>query len=115
MYFKDRVNIENIDNLDTIYPGVYYKGNFIINEFLSSLFNGNIILIIENNNKKIPYIIICPQPLGRSISDSIHEPANLVGARDGFIESIEINQSLIQRRIKSQSLFPIIYFSVIRD
>ena len=105
MYFRDKITRDNIYDLDKVYPGVYYKGNFITNEFLSSLFNGNIILITKENEKYIPYLIICPQPIGRSISDSIHEPANLVGARDGFVESIEINQSLIQRRIKSDSLY----------
>jgi len=103
-YFKDKINSDNVSNLDKVYPGVYYKANFITSEVLSSIFNGNVYLILEENSHLIPYSVICPQALGRSISDSIHEPSNLVGSRDGFIESIETNQSLIQRRIKSENL-----------
>lgn len=104
MYFKEKISNENKDNLDKVYPGVYYKFQLIKKEILTSIFNGNIFLMLDNENSVIPYIIICQQIIGRSISDSIYEPINQTGARDGFIESIETNLSLIQKRIKTECL-----------
>ncbi len=99
-YFTQKINIDSFNKLDTIYPGVFYKTNMLENELSEAIFSGNIFLVINN----IYYLVICQTNMNRSISDSIIEPNNIMGSRDGFIESIETNVSLIQRRIKSPCL-----------
>lgn len=98
--FTNKINYENKFKLDKVYPGVYYKTNLITNDILEAILSGNIFLIIEN----CYYIVTCDSELKRSISDSILDPSNILGPRDGFIESIETNVSLIQKRIKSTGL-----------
>lgn len=99
-HFTSKITETNLNKLDIIYPGVFYKTHMIENDLSNAIFSGNIFLIIND----VYYLVICQMDLGRSISDSIIEPNNIMGARDGFVESIETNVSLIQKRIKSPCL-----------
>ena len=95
-----KISLDNYKKLETIYPGVYYKTNLLEKDLYDSIFSGNIFLAIND----VYYLITCQTDMKRSISDSIIEPNNILGARDGFIESIETNISLIQKRIRSTGL-----------
>ena len=95
-----KISIDNYKKLEKIYPGVYYKTNLLEKDLYDSIFSGNIFLVIND----IYYLVICQTDMKRSISDSIIEPNNILGARDGFIESIETNVSLIQKRIRTTGL-----------
>ena len=95
-FFMDRINENNYQKLDLIYPGVYYKIYSIDDDINNLITNGNIFIEIND----YLYFINMQNNFNRSISESILEPTNIYGARDGFTESIEMNISLIQRRIK---------------
>ena len=95
-FFIDRINIKNYHKLDIIYPGVYYKIHQIDDDINNLITNGNIFIEINN----YLYFVNMQNNFNRSISDSLIEPSNIYGARDGFTESIELNISLIQKRIK---------------
>lgn len=95
-FFMDRINNSNYHSLDKIYPGVYYKIQIIDNDINNLITNGNIFMEVND----YLYLINMQNNFNRSISDSILEPTNIYGSRDGFTESIEMNISLIQKRIK---------------
>lgn len=96
----EKINENTYNILETIYPGVYYKTNILEYDLYDAIFSGNIFVVI----KDIYYIVICQTDMKRSISDSLMEPSNIFGARDGFIESLETNVSLIQKRLRSTGL-----------
>lgn len=101
---SNKINKDNISILDKIYPGIYISIPFIKDEILSSVLSGNIIMLIKYGDFIFLYNVICQNEMKRSISDSILEPNNILGSRDGFIENIETNISLIQKRLKTNSL-----------
>ena len=95
-YFMDRINSSNYHKLDEVYPGVYYKVYSIDDDINNIITNGNIFLEVDD----YLYFINMQNNFNRSISESLIEPTNIYGSRDGFTESIEMNLSLIQKRIK---------------
>lgn len=75
------------------------KGN--TKEVYKEIKNGNTLLIIENIEDYV--IIDTPDGKTRSISDPTNE-TSLRGSRDGFVENLEVNISLLRRTIKDSNL-----------
>ena len=77
------------------------KEVYDLNEAINDFYNGNLIIIINNENK-----IICAETRkypGRLIGEPDSEKV-VRGSRDGFTENIATNIGLIRMRIKSSKL-----------
>ncbi|EJO5346363.1 spore germination protein [Clostridium botulinum] len=72
-----------------------------INNLISSLKRGNSGLLLENSDESI--IIDTSSGEFRSISEPINE-SSIRGTREGFVEKLETNISIIKRRIKDENL-----------
>lgn len=72
-----------------------------INNILSSLKRGQTALLLENSDESI--IIDTSSGDYRSISEPTNE-SSIRGSREGFIEKLETNTSIIKRRIKDENL-----------
>ena len=72
-----------------------------INNILSSLKRGQTALLLENSNESI--IIDTSSGDYRSISEPTNE-SSIRGSREGFIEKLETNTSIIKRRIRDENL-----------
>lgn len=99
-YFVNKITKENYKNLESVYPGVYINISIINNDIISYITNGNLILKIYDEI----YLVNIQNLLNRAISDNVFDAFNLFSSRDGLIESIETNISLIQKRVKSSNL-----------
>lgn len=99
-YFVNKISKDNYKQLETIYPGVYLQVKIINNDIISSVTNGNLLLKVYDEI----YIVNIQNILNRAISDNVFDAFNLFSSRDGLIESIETNISLIQKRVKSSNL-----------
>jgi len=99
-YFTRKIKENNYDILDKIYPGVYYKISLINSDIITMVMTGNLIL---NINETI-YLVIIQNNLNRAISDSLFDAYNLFGSRDGLVENVETNISLVQKRLKSSNV-----------
>ena len=75
------------------------KGN--LQEVYKRIKNGNTLFVIENIDDYV--IIDTSGGKIREISDPDNE-ASLRGARDGFVENLEVNISLLRRKIKDSNL-----------
>lgn len=95
-YFVNKITTNNISYLDKVYPGVYFKITCLDSEIISLVSMG--FMLFEAN--EYLYYINMQSEMERSISESLIEPHNILGARDGFVENINKNIGLIQRRIK---------------
>ncbi|HDK7175919.1 TPA: spore germination protein [Clostridium botulinum] len=72
-----------------------------INNILSSLKRGQTTLLLENSDEAI--IIDTSSGDYRSISEPTNE-SSIRGSREGFIEKLETNTSIIKRRIRDENL-----------
>lgn len=72
-----------------------------INNILSSLKRGQTALLLENSDESI--IIDTSSGDYRSISEPTNE-SSIRGSREGFIEKLETNTSIIKRRIRDENL-----------
>ncbi|ENK0838355.1 spore germination protein [Clostridium botulinum] len=72
-----------------------------INNILSSLKRGQTALLLENSDEAI--IIDTSSGDYRSISEPTNE-SSIRGSREGFIEKLETNTSIIKRRIRDENL-----------
>ncbi|EPY2272432.1 spore germination protein [Clostridium sporogenes] len=72
-----------------------------INNVLSSLKRGQTALLLENSDEAI--IIDTSSGDYRSISEPTNE-SSIRGSREGFIEKLETNTSIIKRRIRDENL-----------
>lgn len=77
-------------------------------ELVETILNGNVALILDASATAI--IASLQQMEGRPISEPDTEPI-VRGPKDGFVESLDINASLIRRRIRSSRL-KVEYFKV---
>ena len=98
--FTNKINSTNFHILNEIYPGIFHRISFFSDEIITNVTSGNIIFEVEN----CLYNCICQKDIGRSIQDSLLEPNNIYGPRDGLVENIETNIALIQKRMKSTSI-----------
>lgn len=69
---------------------------------LSLLFIG-MMIIYDKHRKKYVMFDLISKPT-RGITDSISEPESIIGSRDGFVENIKFNITLIRGRIKDSNL-----------
>ncbi len=92
--------------LDQIIIGVckeYKKEhNLFLDGLLQIIFSG--LLVIYDNNKHLFYILDISQSPSRSTSDSLAEPDDIIGSRDGFVENYKTNIALLRTRLKSSNL-----------
>lgn len=88
-------------DLNKIYPGIIEEVEINnLDDISNQIFTGNILIIYK---KEIYHFVINNLP-DRSVNDSIAEPDNILGARDGFIENIKTNVALIRTRLKINNL-----------
>ncbi len=89
-------------NLEDILTGlarvVDYKDKNEIDLLLQILFSG--LMLYYDHNRNIFLLIDISQAMRRSTSDSIVEPKNIIGSRDGFTENFKDNIGLIRTRLK---------------
>lgn len=93
-------NILNND-LTNFSPGIMQEAYNLTHTDFERLLSNGVVLLIKNH---IPYIIHLTFIPKRNPTDSIADPSNLFGSRDGFNEIIADNRILIKRRIKSNNL-----------
>lgn len=62
------------------------------------------LLVYYDERRSLFFLVDLSQAIRRSTSDSLAEPPNMMGARDGFTESYKDNLSLIRMRLKSSNL-----------
>lgn len=85
--------------LDSLFPGIVEEINKP-DSLDEIIFRGDIVLI-----EKAKYYIFKKNNIpDRSINDSIAEPDNVLGSRDGFNENINTNIALIRTRLKIKDL-----------
>lgn len=89
-------------NLEDVLTGlarvIDYKNKNEMDLLLQILFSG--LLLYYDHNRNIFLLIDISQALRRSTSDSIVEPKNILGSRDGFTENFKDNIALIRTRLK---------------
>ncbi len=93
------VRIENLNN--TTLPVSQIQASDTWGDFLISILGGDTGLFVEHNDKALLLGIRGPQ--NRSIGEPETE-AVIRGPREGFIENIRTNTSLLRRRIKTPQL-----------
>ena len=83
-----------------LFPGICKEIDGNEEEIVQFIFSG---LMILKREEQFYSIDIAKTP-SRTTSDSIAEPDNIMGARDGFVENIKENISLIRTRVKDDRL-----------
>lgn len=102
-YYIERFTSSNIENLDSIFPGVCEKEPDIdINNLVKNIFSGFIYLYIESSDQLFKFLL--PKLPERSISENNYDPMNITGSRDALVESLNKNVGLIEKRLKSNKL-----------
>ena len=88
-------------DFDTLYSGLFKKLPLLtFDDYNRLLANGTVLIIIGNES----YAAYLNFPPKRGLTDSLCDPSNLFGSRDGFNEIIADNRILIRKRIKSNNL-----------
>ena len=101
-FYINNICEKNISDLDKIYGGIFKKVAIIDSSIANSIICGNVYAIVEE--KDIIYEMDLKKLTIRSPQDSIIDPVNMYGARDGFIESLYHNIALIERRVSTSKL-----------
>ena len=89
------------DTLENISPGLIEKINKSSKENFDRLIGLGNILLLKNSEE---FVIFLSFPPKRQPQDSINDPSNLIGSRDGFNEILADNRNLIKKRIKNTAL-----------
>lgn len=87
-------------DLDDIIPGLCKKIEANEEEIIQLVFCG--LLVCERNHQF--YVIDLSKAPSRPTGDSIAEPDNVFGPRDGFVENFKENIALIRTRVKDDKL-----------
>lgn len=100
---EDLTDIKNRE--DYIYKKYISVGNTTvesdINKVIDSIKRGKAVLLIQDS---ISYIVIdTTGGIYRSISEPVNDPS-LRGPREGFVENLETNISILRRKIKDKNL-----------
>lgn len=102
-YFTPYINNNNINNLHEKFPSTFEVITEVsIDSFSNLIFTGHIILLVKETN--LLYKVSLSNGPERTPSESIIDPTNVYGARDGLVESIKTNVALIQRKLKINNL-----------
>ena len=92
---------ENINEKPSnLFPGICKEIEEKEEIIIQYVFSGLLVLIRNN----IFYSMDLSKAPSRSTTDSIAEPDNVMGSRDGFVENIKENISLIRTRVKDDKL-----------
>lgn len=87
-------------DLNDLFPGICKEVEDDFDQLQQYLFSG---LMLAQRNKKI-YVFDLSKAPTRTTSDSIAEPDNIFGSRDGFVENFKDNIALIRTRVKEANL-----------
>ena len=87
-------------NPNVLFPGICKPIKSDDASIIQLIFSG--LMIIKKEEKY--YSIDLSKAPSRFTSDSISEPENVMGARDGFVENIKENISLVRTRVKDERL-----------
>lgn len=90
-------------NLPDLFVGVCKEIEDQTKENLLYLLFSGMMLIYDKLRKKYVMLDLISKPQ-RSISDSISEPDSITGPRDGFVENIKTNLTLLRGRVKDTNL-----------
>ena len=96
--FNDKISIQNIKNCIFSHEIITYSAKI---DVINAILNGSVIIFIENTDKVLSINI--SSYTTRSIAEP---PTSQVtkGPREGFVEDININISMLRRRLKTPSL-----------
>lgn len=89
------------NDLDILYSGLFKELPLLTHSDYNRLLANGSVLILINNKSYAAYLSFPPK---RGLNDSLCDPSNLFGSRDGFNEIIADNRILIRRRIKTNEL-----------
>ncbi len=93
--------LENLNgDLDEIFPGICKKIDNDEDAIIQLVFCG--LLICRRNNQY--YVFDLSKSPSRPTGDSLAEPDNVFGSRDGFVENFKENIALIRTRVKDDKL-----------
>ena len=88
-------------DFDSLYSGLFKKLPLMTYDDYNRLLSNGAVLILINNIGYAAYLNFPPK---RGLTDSLCDPSNLFGSRDGFNEVIADNRILIRKRIKTNEL-----------
>ncbi|UPM53347.1 spore germination protein [Gottfriedia acidiceleris] len=74
-----------------------------LDECIQFILSGNVIVFNDNNKSKAKSYSVPSNNSDRSISESLTETVSL-GAHDSFVESLNINSTLIRKRLRTKEL-----------
>lgn len=101
-FYLDKITSDNYLTLDSYIPGIFIKIIDLSLENISYLIGkGNLIISINN---EAHYQIVTTTLPKRSVSPSELDPTNLLEAKDGLVENVYTNLSLIRKRLKNEKL-----------
>lgn len=86
--------------LDEMFPGICKNVEANEAALIQLIFSG--LLVAKRNHRW--YVFDLSKTPSRPTSDSIAEPENVMGSRDGFVENFKENIALMRTRIKDDSL-----------
>lgn len=98
--FYPRLEANYNEDISDLFPGICKKIESDEKQILQLIFSGIMVLF---RNKQYYAIDLSKAP-SRPTSDSIAEPDNIMGSRDGFVENIKENIALLRTRIKDDEL-----------
>lgn len=85
----------------SLYSGLFKKLSFLTFDDYNRLLSNGAVLVLVGNDAYACYLNFPPK---RGLTDSLCDPSNLFGSRDGFNEVIADNRILIRKRIKTNDL-----------
>ena len=88
-------------DFSTLYSGLFKRLTFQTFDDYNRLLSNGAVLILVGNDAYACYLNFPPK---RGLTDSLCDPSNLFGSRDGFNEVIADNRILIRKRIKTADL-----------
>ncbi|MBE6131120.1 MAG: spore germination protein [Erysipelotrichaceae bacterium] len=85
----------------SLYSGLFKRLTFQTFDDYNRLLSNGAVLVLVDNDAYACYLNFPPK---RGLTDSLCDPSNLFGSRDGFNEIIADNRILIRKRIKTNDL-----------
>lgn len=101
-FYLSKITNDNYLDLDESIPGIFIKIIDISYENISYIIGkGNLIISI---NDEVYFQIVTTSLPKRNVGPSELDPTNLLDSKDGLVENVYINLSLIRKRIKNHNL-----------
>ena len=101
--YLEIINKHDGENLSEVFVGVCKGIDDQSKENLLYLLFSGMMIIYDKKRKRFFMLDLISKP-SRPTSDSISEPESITGSRDGFVENIKINLTLIRGRVKDLNL-----------